>query len=81
MPERETDTATAPTSEARPRRRRLRKVGEAVTTSGTPALPAWARCLTLSDLQKALLRSSTGLRQLESQGETEHEDSRRLPSL
>ena len=39
-------------------RRRVPPVGETVSEEGTPSLQAWASCVTLGDLQAALLRSA-----------------------
>ncbi|MFH1468167.1 MAG: hypothetical protein ABIO70_27520 [Pseudomonadota bacterium] len=38
-----------------PRRHRTTPVGEAVASTGSPSLDAWASCLALGDLQAALL--------------------------
>jgi len=38
-----------------PRRHRATRVGEAITSTGAASLDIWASCLTLADLQAALL--------------------------
>ena len=41
----------------------LPKVGNKVTTAGSPNITEWSRCLTLADLEQALFQSAAGLRQ------------------